>query len=126
MLCFVHSTLKNTCNKIYAEATNKKNYYSILSGSDGNLEKQVMFQVYQQEHEKTCCYNLCFSSLSPVSKAFNLASTITELSLLAKKKKAFSSTLTVFKPYEVLKRKVSSRPNSPFTVIFTKPNALLI
>lgn len=42
------------------------------------------------------------------------------------KKKAFSSTLTVFKPYQVLKRKASSRPNSPFTVIFTKPNALLI
>lgn len=43
-----------------------------------------MVKVYWQEHEKTCCYNLYFCSLVSVSKAFNLASIFTELSLLTK------------------------------------------
>lgn len=73
-----------------------------------------MFQVYQQEHEKTCCYNLCFSSLLCVSKAFNLASTFTALSLLAKRK-AFFSTLIVFKPYQLISHSRNYRSKMIFS-----------
>lgn len=81
-------------------------------GSDITLiNRQSMVKVYWQKHDKTCCEDLCFSSLLSAYKALHLVPIFRELSLLTKK---VLSLLVSAKKIKAL-----TRPSALHMVTFT-------